>query len=134
MYFFFFQFQYCVLSLSLRATTPALAAEDNLYLLGSTSPNASVTIKGTNTTTDAPLILKTITADEKSIFKTSMFVSTDSIYAFTISAKNKPADLFFIGEPFFESDAGAFPANYAILRLKCKKCLQVRDNGGIIIV
>ena len=56
-------------------------------MLGSTSPNASVTIKGTNTTTDAPLILKTITADEKGIFKTSMFVSTDSIYAFTISAK-----------------------------------------------
>ena len=56
-----------------------------MHILGSTTPNAVVTIRGENTSVAFAKISKTITADNQGIFKTS-FATPSGVYFFTIFA------------------------------------------------
>ena len=59
---------------------------DNVYLLGSTAPNAKVIIQGKHINAAETQISKTINADAQGIFKVSLLVPVTGIYYFTVSA------------------------------------------------
>ncbi len=67
--------------------TASAANGDNLFLLGSTAPNAKVIIQGKHINATETQISKTINADAQGIFKISFSVSVMGIYYFTISAE-----------------------------------------------